>query len=52
MAGEVRTLASRSAQAAKEIKVLIENSVSRIDTGSTVREAEKPERDRQRRDPA
>ncbi|EKO5992517.1 methyl-accepting chemotaxis citrate transducer [Salmonella enterica] len=40
VAGEVRTLASRSAQAAKEIKVLIENSVSRIDTGSTqVREA-------------
>ncbi|AIP96623.1 methyl-accepting chemotaxis citrate transducer [Salmonella enterica] len=35
VAGEVRTLASRSAQAAKEIKVLIENSVSRIDTGST-----------------
>jgi methyl-accepting chemotaxis protein len=40
VAGEVRTLASRSAQAAKEIKVLIENSVSRIDTGSNqVREA-------------
>ncbi|ELS9366472.1 methyl-accepting chemotaxis citrate transducer [Salmonella enterica] len=40
VAGEVRTLASRSAQAAKEIKVLIVNSVSRIDTGSTqVREA-------------
>ncbi|ASE75721.1 methyl-accepting chemotaxis citrate transducer [Salmonella enterica] len=40
VAGEVRTLASRSAQAAKEIKVLIENSVSRIVTGSTqVREA-------------
>lgn len=40
VAGEVRTLASRSAQAAKEIKVLIENSVSRIGTGSTqVREA-------------
>lgn len=40
VAGEVRTLAIRSAQAAKEIKVLIENSVSRIDTGSTqVREA-------------
>lgn len=40
VAGEVRTLANRSAQAAKEIKVLIENSVSRIDTGFTqVREA-------------
>jgi methyl-accepting chemotaxis protein len=40
VAGEVRTLASRSAQAAKEIKVLIENSVSRIGTGSNqVREA-------------
>lgn len=40
VAGEVRTLASRSAQAAKEIKVLIENSVSRIGTGSSqVREA-------------
>ncbi|PDN42372.1 methyl-accepting chemotaxis citrate transducer [Salmonella enterica] len=40
VAGEVRTLASRSAQAAKEIKVLIENSGSRIVTGSTqVREA-------------
>ncbi|BCZ52357.1 hypothetical protein OUHCRE10_05750 [Enterobacter hormaechei subsp. xiangfangensis] len=34
MAGEVRTLASRSAQAAKEIKGLIENSVSRVNTGS------------------
>lgn len=40
VAGEVRTLASRSAQAAKEIKVLIENSVTRIGTGSNqVREA-------------
>jgi methyl-accepting chemotaxis protein len=40
VAGEVRTLASRSAQAAKEIKVLIENSVARIGTGSSqVREA-------------
>lgn len=34
VAGEVRTLASRSAQAAKEIKGLIENSVSRVNTGS------------------
>ncbi|MGR5945219.1 methyl-accepting chemotaxis citrate transducer [Enterobacter sp. C4G1] len=34
VAGEVRTLASRSAQAAKEIKGLIENSVSRVSTGS------------------
>lgn len=34
VAGEVRTLASRSAQAAKEIKSLIENSVARVDTGS------------------
>lgn len=32
VAGEVRTLASRSAQAAKEIKGLIENSVSRVNT--------------------
>ncbi len=34
VAGEVRTLASRSAQAAKEIKGLIENSVNRVNTGS------------------
>jgi methyl-accepting chemotaxis protein len=34
VAGEVRTLASRSAQAAKEIKGLIDNSVSRVNTGS------------------
>ena len=34
VAGEVRTLASRSAQAAKEIKTLIENSVNRVSTGS------------------
>ena len=34
VAGEVRNLASRSAQAAKEIKGLIENSVSRVSTGS------------------
>jgi methyl-accepting chemotaxis protein len=34
VAGEVRTLAQRSATAAKEIKDLITESVSRIDTGS------------------
>ena len=34
VAGEVRNLAQRSAQAAKEIKILIEDSVSRIDSGS------------------
>jgi len=34
VAGEVRNLASRSAQAAKEIKVLIEESVSRVHEGS------------------
>lgn len=34
VAGEVRNLASRSANAAKEIKALIEDSVSRVDTGS------------------
>ncbi|SNY67044.1 methyl-accepting chemotaxis protein [Enterobacter sp. CC120223-11] len=34
VAGEVRTLASRSAQAAKEIKGLIETSVSQVHTGS------------------
>ncbi|SAI71243.1 methyl-accepting chemotaxis protein (pseudogene) [Bordetella ansorpii] len=34
VAGEVRSLAQRSAQAAKEIKVLIEDSVSKVDTGS------------------
>ncbi|HAT3919107.1 TPA: methyl-accepting chemotaxis protein II [Kluyvera ascorbata] len=34
VAGEVRNLASRSAQAAKEIKALIEDSVSRVETGS------------------
>ncbi|EOI3491332.1 methyl-accepting chemotaxis protein [Cronobacter sakazakii] len=40
VAGEVRTLASRSAQAAKEIKALIENSGNRVDAGSQlVREA-------------
>ncbi|MEH5743688.1 methyl-accepting chemotaxis protein II [Atlantibacter hermannii] len=35
VAGEVRNLASRSAQAAKEIKALIEDSVARVNTGST-----------------
>ncbi|MCU1789078.1 HAMP domain-containing protein [Pectobacterium polaris] len=34
VAGEVRTLAQRSAQAAKEIKSLIDDSVSRANTGS------------------
>ncbi|MBY4886785.1 Tar ligand binding domain-containing protein [Pantoea sp. DY-15] len=34
VAGEVRNLAQRSAQAAKEIKLLIENSVQRVNTGS------------------
>lgn len=34
VAGEVRNLAQRSAQAAKEIKSLIENSVSRVNMGS------------------
>jgi methyl-accepting chemotaxis protein len=34
VAGEVRTLAQRSATAAKEIKDLIGDSVSRVDTGS------------------
>ena len=36
VAGEVRNLASRSAQAAKEIKVLIEESVSRVEQGSVL----------------
>ncbi|ENB0049969.1 methyl-accepting chemotaxis protein II [Escherichia coli] len=39
VAGEVRNLASRSAQAAKEIKALIEDSVSRVDTGSVLVES-------------
>ncbi|MEL4014676.1 methyl-accepting chemotaxis protein [Dryocola clanedunensis] len=34
VAGEVRNLAQRSAQAAKEIKVLIEESVNRVEQGS------------------
>jgi methyl-accepting chemotaxis protein len=34
VAGEVRTLAQRSAQAAKEIKSLINESVEKVDTGS------------------
>jgi methyl-accepting chemotaxis protein len=34
VAGEVRSLAKRSADAAKEIKTLIANSVERVDTGS------------------
>ena len=34
MAGEVRTLASRSAQAAKEIKALIDNSTHSVGMGS------------------
>nr|WP_318383253.1 methyl-accepting chemotaxis protein [uncultured Enterobacter sp.] len=36
VAGEVRTLASRSAQAAKEIKALIDDSGSRVDAGSAL----------------
>lgn len=39
VAGEVRNLASRSARAAKEIKALIEDSVSRVDTGSVLVES-------------
>ncbi|MCG8707159.1 HAMP domain-containing protein [Brenneria sp. 4F2] len=40
VAGEVRNLAHRSAQAAKEIKVLIESTVSSVASGSTqVRQA-------------
>ncbi|VFR37797.1 Methyl-accepting chemotaxis protein I (serine chemoreceptor protein) [plant metagenome] len=34
VAGEVRTLAQRSAQAAKEIKLLIENAGSRVEDGA------------------
>jgi methyl-accepting chemotaxis protein len=36
VAGEVRTLASRSADAAKEIKALITESVSRVEQGSAL----------------
>jgi methyl-accepting chemotaxis protein len=36
VAGEVRTLAQRSATAAKEIKELISDSVSRVEAGSTL----------------
>lgn len=39
VAGEVRNLAQRSAQAAKEIKSLIDDSVSRVDTGSVLVES-------------
>ena len=36
VAGEVRSLATRSAQAAREIKSLIAESVSKVDTGTTL----------------
>jgi len=36
VAGEVRTLASRSAEAAKEIKALIQHSVDRVEAGGTL----------------
>jgi methyl-accepting chemotaxis protein len=36
VAGEVRTLAQRSAAAAKEIKALIDDSVNRVDAGSAL----------------
>ncbi len=39
VAGEVRNLAQRSAQAAKEINGLIEDSVNRVDIGSTLVES-------------
>ena len=39
VAGEVRNLAQRSAQAAREIKSLIEDSVGRVEIGSTLGES-------------
>ncbi|WJY16628.1 methyl-accepting chemotaxis protein [Pectobacteriaceae bacterium CE90] len=39
VAGEVRNLAQRSAQAAKEIKTLIDDSVNRVDEGSVLVES-------------
>ncbi|HFK6836358.1 TPA: methyl-accepting chemotaxis protein [Enterobacter roggenkampii] len=39
VAGEVRNLAQRSAQAAREIKSLIEDSVGRVEVGSTLVES-------------
>ncbi|EFM2061807.1 methyl-accepting chemotaxis protein [Escherichia coli] len=39
VAGEVRNLAQRSAQAAREIKGLIEDSVGKVDVGSTLVES-------------
>ncbi len=39
VAGEVRNLAQRSAQAAREIKSPLEDSVSRVDVGSTLVES-------------
>ncbi|MEM7874892.1 methyl-accepting chemotaxis protein, partial [Morganella morganii] len=36
VAGEVRNLAQRSAQAAREIKTLIEDSVGRVDAGAVL----------------
>ncbi|EFO1473320.1 methyl-accepting chemotaxis protein [Escherichia coli] len=39
VAGEVRNLAQRSAQAAREIKTLIEDSVGKVDVGSTLVES-------------
>jgi methyl-accepting chemotaxis protein-1 (serine sensor receptor) len=39
VAGEVRNLAQRSAQAAREIKSLIEDSVGRVEMGSTLVES-------------
>ncbi|WP_437887385.1 methyl-accepting chemotaxis protein [Phytobacter sp. V91] len=39
VAGEVRNLAQRSAQAAREIKGLIEDSVNRVELGSTLVES-------------